>query len=67
MHGGKDTDSNVDLEIDNGMLSYKPSVVYLGAIISNTGSIKQDVAEYVESKRANVTIKFNNFCRKNNL
>ena len=44
---------------------YCQEYVYLGAVISDTGSITYDIERYVEQKRANVTIKFNNFLRKN--
>ena len=66
INGGK-KHPKVDIKLSNGMLSYKSSVVYLGSIISDTGNLKCDVRSYIESKRAHVTIKFNNFCRKNYL
>ena len=49
------------------MLSYKSTAVYLGATISDTGSLKLDVMKHIKAKRANVTIKFNNFIMKNHL
>ena len=49
------------------MLEYKPEFVYLGAIISDTGKIKHDIEGYIDSKRSNITIKFNNFVQKNYL
>ena len=42
-------------------------MVYLGSIISDKGDIKHDVMCHANSKRANLTIKYNNFCSKNNL
>ena len=38
---------------------YKSEAVYLGSIISDTGSIREDINKYVDTKRANVTIKYN--------
>ena len=62
---GKDDDTKCDLELDFGMLEYKSVYEYLGAIISDTGCISKDIEQYVNGKRANVTIKYNNFLRKN--
>ena len=41
--------------------------MYLGAVISDTGSLTNDIDKFVNGKRPNVTIKFNNFVRKNPL
>ena len=41
--------------------------MYLGAVVSDTGSISHDVEEFVNGKRPQVTIKYNNFVRKNYL
>jgi len=62
---GKDNDPKVDLRTNSGILPYKSTVVYLGAIISDTGNLMSDVDKHTESKRSNITIKFNNFCSKN--
>ena len=62
---GKADDIKTDIVLQNGKLEYKSIATYLGAKISDSGSIKQDIAHYIAEKRANVTIKFNNFCRKN--
>ena len=65
---GNDTiDLKVDILLDNGMLEYKAEFVYLGAVISDTGNAKHDITRYVESKRSNITIKYNNFIQKNYL
>ena len=61
---GKDSD-RVDLVLKNGVLEYCSVIKYLGVKISDCGIIKKDVELFVEDKRANVTIKFGNFCRKN--
>ena len=55
-----------NIKLDNGMLSYKPTVVYLGTIISDSGSIRY-INKHLDAKRANITVKFNNFCRRNHL
>ena len=62
---GKEHDIKCDLELDFGMLEYKSVYEYLGAIISDCGNITSDIERYINGKRANVTIKFNNFLRKN--
>ena len=61
---GKEEEKS-DLNLKNGILEYKSTVTYLGAIISDTGNLKHDVDLYLEEKRSNVTIKYGNFCRKN--
>ena len=62
---GKCNDPKSYITLKNGKLEYKSVVTYLGAKISDSGSIKQDIDYYSTEKRANVTIKFNNFCKKN--
>ena len=54
-----------DLILRNGVLNYKSKVTYLDAIISDTDKIKSDVSSYVDSKRSHVSIKYNNFLRRN--
>ena len=53
--------------MNNGFLSYSSSVKYLGDVISDSGNLKNYVSSYIFSKRGNINIKFNNFCRKNYL
>ena len=62
---GKEEDLKTPLGLSYGALEYKRVVKYLGMKISDTGSIKEDTEMNIESKRANVLIKFGNFCRKN--
>ena len=64
---GKEYDYKCDIVMKNGVLPYKHVVKYLGALISDTGSIKTDVDLYVKEKRPDLTIKFSNFCKKNYL
>ena len=64
---GKKCDPKSTLKLDNGILEYKSRVIYLGAVISDSGSLKSDVKSYTKSKRPNLTIKFNNFCKKHHL
>ena len=54
-----------DIELDSGKIEYCSEYVYLGAVITDIGSIAYDIKRYVGLKRMNVTIKFNNFLRKN--
>lgn len=53
--------------MDYGRIEYKSSYVYLGALITDKGPITNDIEKCVDSKRANVTIKYNNFLRTNPL
>ena len=62
---GKEDDQKTSLDLSYGALEYKNVVKYLGMKISDTGSIKEDIDMNIEDKRANVTIKYGNFCRKN--
>ena len=63
--GANDTKDNIQLNF--GMLAYQSSVVYLGAVVSDCGSITFDIEKFICGKRPNVTIKYNNFVRKNHL
>ena len=61
----KETDLKCDIELHTGKFKYCQEYVYLGAVITDTGSITYDIERYVEQKRANISIKFNNFLWKN--
>ena len=61
----KETDVKCDIQLNTGKFEYCQEYVYLGAVITDTGSLTYDIERYVGLKRANVTIKFNNFLRKN--
>ena len=63
----KTDDSKTDIHFDGGILEYKAKVVYMGTIIRDAGIIQHDVNNYLCEKSLNVTIKFNNICRKNPL
>ena len=65
INGNSEVDVKADLLLDFCMIEYKSSVVYLGAVISDSGNISSDIQEYIDGKRPNVTIKYNNFIRKN--
>ena len=58
-------DAKTDIQLKNGTLAYVTSYTYLGAIITDSGSIKHDVICHINSKRPNLTIKYTNFCKKN--
>ena len=62
---GKAEDLKRGIMLKNGILDYKHSLTYLGVLISDTGSLKEDVISFVNGKRSNLTIKFGNFCRIN--
>ena len=53
------------IELMKGSLDYKTDIKYLGVVINDMGSIKQDITATLVQKRNNVTIKFGNFCAKN--
>ena len=57
----------VDLVLKNGVLDYCSVMKYLGVKISDCGILKKDIERFLNDKRANITIKFGNFCRKNYL
>ena len=61
---GNDSD-RTDLFLKNGVLKYCPVIKYLGVKISDCGILKRDIEMFLDDKRANVTIKYGNFCRKN--
>ena len=62
---GNNMDVKEPIMLKNGLLSYKSEITYLGLIFSDAGSMKKDMKLNMENKRANVTIKFTNFCAKN--
>ena len=61
----KEPDLKCDIQLTTGKFQYCEEYVYLGAVVTDTGCITYDIERYVGLKRANVTIKFNNFLRKN--
>lgn len=62
---GKTNDHKVKLDIGHGFLAYAKTYKYLGYYISDTGKLCDDFGLNVNSKRANLTIKYLNFCRSN--
>ena len=64
---GKATDTKSDIMLNNGRLEYKHQVVYLGAIFSDSGDIKNYACQFIASKCSNMTVKFVIFCSKNYL
>ena len=61
----KEDDLKCDLHLEFGTIEYKASYVYLGVVVSDTGSMSHDIEKFVKKKRGNVAIKYNNFLRKN--
>ena len=57
-------DHKCNIKLMEGYLEYKSTQVYLGVIISDDGRLAKDVRDYINEKRANVIIKFANFCAK---
>ena len=55
----------LNVKIDDGYITHKDKLEYLGVVISNSGSVKKDVKAFLDIKRPNVSIKFLNFCMKN--
>ena len=60
INGGEE-DEKCNLQLNYGVLEYKPTSVYLGAVVSDTRSLTNDIDKFVNGNRPNVTIKFNNF------
>ena len=58
-------DERRSIILQSGVLKYKESIEYLGVIISDNGSIKQDVKLFISQKRPDLSIKFSNFCKVN--
>ena len=59
------TDRRCNIILESGVLKYKSSFEYLGVIISDSGTLKNDVCAFLNLKRANISIKFSNFCKVN--
>ena len=62
---GKENDHKVKLDIGHGYLTYTSKYKYLGYYISDSGNLSDDFELNVKDKRANLTIKYLNFCRTN--
>ena len=56
-------DYYVDMVLKNGVLEYCSVMKYLGVKISDCGILKKDIEKFLNDKRANITTKFENFCR----
>ena len=61
----KANDIKHSIVLNSGILEYKSKIEYLGVTVTDTGSIKHDVQAFIHKKRANVSIKFTNFCKTN--
>ena len=75
----KENDVKHSIISESGFLKYKSEIEYLGVIVTDIGvivtdigvivtdigSIKHDVQLYINKKRANVSIKYTNFCKTN--
>ena len=59
-------DLRINIKLDSGWLSYKNVVVYLGAIISDNGSIHNDINLHVADRNKSVYVKLANVIRNNN-
>ena len=59
------TDNRRNLVLDSGVLKYRKKIEYLGVIISDSASIKEDVKSFIHVKRPNISVKFSNFCKTN--
>ena len=51
--------------LSTGVLKYCSEIEYLGVYVTDNGSLKKDVKRFVDKKRANVSIKYTNFCKAN--
>ena len=67
MINGAIHDIKTNLFLKNGILKFKSALTYLGVKISDTGYIMYDIQLYLREKRSNVTVKYGNVCKTNNL
>ena len=58
-------DHKVSLELNKGYLNYKAYQKYLGITLTDSGSMKSDIAKFITQKRSEILIKYTNFCNKN--
>ena len=61
----KQVDTKSTIVLSTGVLKYCSEIEYLGVYVSDNGSLKKDVKRFVDKKRANVSIKYTNFCKAN--
>ena len=64
---GKEDDVKCSVQLNNGLLSYKNRIVYLGLIFTDSGKIKEDIQANINEKRGNITTKYTNFNAKHYL
>ena len=64
INGLKD-DLKCAIKLNSGWLKYKKEQKYLGAIFSDTGDVKHDVALFLEKKKKEVNVKLASFLNKN--
>ena len=55
----------MNIPLGDGYLKCVKEFIYLGVVISDIGSLKEDIKKYLTKKRAQVMIKFSNFCKVN--
>ena len=60
-----DSDDKTHIKIEGGVIKYSSCLEYLGVLISDSGSIDLDIKNFIETKQANVSIKYRNYCNKN--
>ena len=61
----KEFDTKSTIVLSAGVLKYKSEIEYLGVYVTDSGSLKKDIQRFVDKKRANVSIKYTNFCKAN--
>ena len=61
----KENDIKSTIVLSAGVLKYNSEIEYLGVFVTDGGSLKNDVQCFVNKKRANVSIKYTNFCKTN--
>lgn len=60
---GRD-DLKTSINLSTGTLKYASKIVYLGVLITDCGSLANDVKSYLSIKRCNVSVKFLNYCQE---
>ena len=63
----KKNDKKVPLQLKSGDIKYESTYIYLGAPISDSGSIAQDLKEHLKLRRPNVLVKLGKFISNNYL
>ena len=62
---GKDEDGKSDIKLSAQWIPYKSEKMYLGAIFTDTGIVREDVNLFVKEKSKDAMVKLSNFIYNN--